>query len=130
MYVFSRHEITVGHSWQQFRALDMYVRTMMRGMEPREEEAWYLIMTHETVLARNIPEAARWYEYPIMQGWGQRFDGASCRYVCPYEVWGAGGFFSGVCVDYVGSEWCIFSTRTTHAQMYRFDGGLVHRPRL
>ena len=101
MYVFSRHEITVGHSWQQFRALDMYVRTMMRGMEPREEEAWYLLMSHETVLARDVPEAARWYEYPIMQGWGQRWDGASCMYVCPYEV--RGGSVAG----YVPIMWGV-----------------------
>ena len=88
MFVFSRHEVTVGHSWQQYKALDMYVRTMVRGMEPREQEAWYLLMTHETVLARDPPEAARWYVLPVMLGWGQRWDGASCMYVCPYEVRG------------------------------------------
>ena len=82
MFVFSRQEVTVGHSWQQYRALDMYVRTMVRGIEPREEEAWYLLMTHEAVLDREIPEAARWYVLPIMIGWGQRWDGASCMYVC------------------------------------------------
>ena len=99
MFVFSRHEVTVGHSWQQFRALDMYVRTMMRGMEPREEEAWYLLMTHETVLARDIPSADRWYEYPIMTGWGQRWDGESCMYVCPYE------FRGGSVAGYVPIMW-------------------------
>ena len=58
MFVFSRQEVTVGHCWQQYRALGMYVRGMVRGIDLREEKAWYLFMTHEAVLDREITEAA------------------------------------------------------------------------
>ena len=68
------HEITVGHSWQQYRALDMYIRTEVKGMAPREEEAWYLLMSHGQKQARIVPSAAAWYDMPVMLAWGHRCD--------------------------------------------------------
>ena len=71
--VFSRHEVSTGHSWQGYAALDLYVRTHVRGMAPQEEEAHYLLMSAEAPRARILPWAGSWYELPIMVGWGQRY---------------------------------------------------------
>ena len=44
------HEVSVGHSWEQYKTLDFYVHTRVLGVPPEELEAWYLLMTHETPL--------------------------------------------------------------------------------
>ena len=38
-------EITSGFSWRGYAALDLYIRVFSGGMDPPDEEAWYLLNT-------------------------------------------------------------------------------------
>jgi len=75
------HEVSVGHSWEQYKSLDFYVHTRVLGVLPEELEAWSMLMTHETPMERRIIPASHWYHMPFMICWGQRAGPAGRGYL-------------------------------------------------
>ena len=65
-------EISVGRSYQQFRALDFYVRCISAGMKDPTHEAWYLLNASGNVFTREEPAPERWWWYFELRSWGQR----------------------------------------------------------
>ena len=65
-------EITAGISWREYAVLDLYISVFSGGMEPPEEEAWYLLNTDVWPQYRHQPKPEDWYRYKNWQSYGQR----------------------------------------------------------
>ena len=54
----------------------MYLRTAVLDIDPVAAEAWYLLMSHDEVLQRVLPNVSEWYKLDIMKSNGQRLHGS------------------------------------------------------
>ena len=65
-------ELTIGSSYQQYRALDVYERLMVAGMQDNPVAVWFLLNTEMPPMQRMCPDPRKWYEHRFWEFFGQR----------------------------------------------------------
>lgn len=65
-------EYTIGRSWRAYGGLDMYIAVKSAGMEPAEEDAWYLLNATGPWQNRGIASPEDWWRYATLVSFGQR----------------------------------------------------------
>jgi len=65
-------EISAGKTYQQYRALDLYIRLSSAGMKPPKEESWFLLNCSGECKDRMEPHPENWWWYYVLVSNGQR----------------------------------------------------------
>ena len=65
-------ELTFGHSWAEYKGLDMYVRMMSQGMDPPDQEAHFVLNTEVPPWQRYQLQPDDWWKCTYFLSYGQK----------------------------------------------------------